>query len=268
MNYIAFDPMKLSGEQRKWWEHWAKKAETARLKVIEQVKKGEEAQFSGKIWSELKTWLLDNVFHGKCAYCESKVTVTEYGDADHYRPKGSIADTPNHTGYFWVAYDWRNLVPSCKQCNTGGKGNAFPVSGKRVFLWEEAQSSEILDALEQPLLLHPYNNGLNHPRKHLIFNRFGHVKARQDSERGRYSIEVYKLRRNNLKEARKKCQEHAILKFQTLLNASSEKRKTFLKKYVEGQTEYSAAVADCLLEELERQRSARENDILILQSGE
>ncbi len=38
---------------------------------------------------------LTTIFHGKCAYCESP-----------YRP-----------GYYWLAAEWTNLLPSCTHCN-------------------------------------------------------------------------------------------------------------------------------------------------------
>ncbi|MEC4815212.1 MAG: hypothetical protein SAK29_18330 [Scytonema sp. PMC 1069.18] len=33
--------------------------------------------------------LLEQMFYGKCAYCESKVTTTGYGDIEHFCPKGN-----------------------------------------------------------------------------------------------------------------------------------------------------------------------------------
>lgn len=61
---------------------------------------------------------LEKQFHGKCAYCETKYT--EYTQIEHYRPK-SI--------YYWLAYEWSNLLPSCTKCNTK-KGNKFPLINK------------------------------------------------------------------------------------------------------------------------------------------
>src|SRR6266545_3401433 len=33
---------------------------------------------------------LEGLFHGKCAYCESRYTATQPVDVEHYRPKGEV----------------------------------------------------------------------------------------------------------------------------------------------------------------------------------
>ena len=60
---------------------------------------------------------LDEIFHGKCAYCESFYAKTQPVDVEHYRPKGKVDDAGDHRGYWWLAMDWENLVPSCIDCN-------------------------------------------------------------------------------------------------------------------------------------------------------
>lgn len=258
MNYITFDPTILSGEKQEWWSRWCDKAENATIEAIQQADDGKKVIFRSDIWSELKRWLLNNVFDGKCAYCESTVTVTDYGDADHYRPKASVSDVPDHNGYYWVAYDWHNLVPSCERCNTGGKRNLFPISGQRVFSREQASDPSALDMIEKPLLLHPYKNGDDHPRKHLVFNEFGHVKARNKSEKGLNSIKVYDLRRKELRAERRESQKNAWLQFEKLLDAPPAKRRKFLKKFCDGKKRHSAAVLDYIdhrIEELQVDKS-------------
>jgi 5-methylcytosine-specific restriction endonuclease McrA len=63
---------------------------------------------------------LIEVFHEKCAYCESLMSKRTYLDVDHHRPK-SI--------YWWLAHEWENLYPFCPQC-ASYKGSSFPVLGK------------------------------------------------------------------------------------------------------------------------------------------
>src|SRR6266511_3690577 len=69
--------------------------------------------------------------HNKCCYCESKFRHTSYGAVEHYRPKGSVKQAPGlkeeYPGYYWLAYDWNNLLVSCERCNTSHKGNLFPL---------------------------------------------------------------------------------------------------------------------------------------------
>ncbi|HZE84399.1 MAG TPA: HNH endonuclease, partial [Puia sp.] len=52
--------------------------------------------------------LLKKMSHGKCVYCESRITAIYNGDIDHFRPKGR---------YQWLAADWENLLFACPFCN-------------------------------------------------------------------------------------------------------------------------------------------------------
>lgn len=60
---------------------------------------------------------LERLFHGKCAYCESFYGSTQPVDVEHYRPKGEVEGIEDHPGYYWLAMDWQNLLPSCIDCN-------------------------------------------------------------------------------------------------------------------------------------------------------
>lgn len=61
---------------------------------------------------------LVKMFHGKCAYCESKITAIYNGDIEHFRPKGKVKEaTPSKPGYFWLASEWDNLLFACPFCN-------------------------------------------------------------------------------------------------------------------------------------------------------
>lgn len=69
---------------------------------------------------------------GKCAFCESKITHIAYGDVEHFRPKGAVKQEPDgpltQPGYYWLAYEWSNLLLSCQLCNQRHKGNLFPLA--------------------------------------------------------------------------------------------------------------------------------------------
>jgi hypothetical protein len=60
---------------------------------------------------QVKTALRD-AQHGKCAFCESKVTHVAYGDVEHFRPKGGFRQRETgplrQPGYYWLAYAWEN----------------------------------------------------------------------------------------------------------------------------------------------------------------
>ncbi|WP_248796340.1 endonuclease [Pseudomonas sp. MWU13-2105] len=134
---------------------------------------------------------LDALFHGKCAYCESFFASTAPVDVEHYRPKGAVSEDASHPGYWWLAMDWDNLLPSCIDCNRkrkqvtprlsaklltlrddrqgfnqgglllSGKKDSFPILGQR------AMSAAQGFADEYPLLLDPCRDN---PDEHLKFH--------------------------------------------------------------------------------------------------
>lgn len=69
--------------------------------------------------------------HDKCAFCEAKVTHITDGDIEHFRPKSAVKQNAGgkleYPGYFWLAYDWENLLLACNNCNRRHKGNLFPL---------------------------------------------------------------------------------------------------------------------------------------------
>src|SRR5215213_749615 len=86
---------------------------------------------------------LNDLFRGKCAYCESVYAATQPTDVEHYRPKGGVvvAGEFSRPGYYWLAASWENLLPSCIDCNRerkqdftdkasgkSGKANHFPLT--------------------------------------------------------------------------------------------------------------------------------------------
>ena len=68
---------------------------------------------------------LERMFNGKCAYCESQVTTTGYGDIEHFCPKRNQRCVN-------LTFEWRNLLLSCEKCNDAGhKGIQFPIDSTR-----------------------------------------------------------------------------------------------------------------------------------------
>lgn len=62
------------------------------------------------------------LFHGKCAYCESRYAGSQPMDVEHWRPKGKVdAANGEYPGYYWLAATWANLLPSCIDCNRSRK---------------------------------------------------------------------------------------------------------------------------------------------------
>ncbi|HEX3526539.1 MAG TPA: AAA family ATPase [Thermoanaerobaculia bacterium] len=152
---------------------------------------------------------LTELFHGKCAYCEARVTTTAPVDIEMYRPKGGVLERPEHPGYWWLAMVWENLLASCADCNRvrdhdgikSGKANRFPLED------EVARAFDPADDLsrEAPLLLDPCTD---FPEDHLVFGAEGTVVS--DTKRGQTTITVLGLNRPALVAARQAV-AHTIL---------------------------------------------------------
>ena len=124
--------------------------------------------------------------------CGPATTITAI--PKHYRPKSEVTeehggqikpvlmpDGRPHPGYYWVAYDWRNLFPLCARCSRNGKGSQFPIKAERVSDPRRGPDPEILDRIEVPKLLNPYKD---HPAEHLKFGVKGVVTALSEKGRG------------------------------------------------------------------------------------
>jgi uncharacterized protein (TIGR02646 family) len=137
--------------------------------------------------------------HGKCAFCESKITHVEYGDVEHFRPKAGFQqrakDRLVRPGYYWLAYEWSNLFFSCQLCNQASKKNLFPLRNPR----RRARSHRDDLQTERPLLLDP---SMVDPETVLSF-REETVYAINDNRLGRTTIDVLGLNRQELREARR-----------------------------------------------------------------
>lgn len=114
---------------------------------------------------------LDEMYNGKCCYCESGigVGVTSYGRVEHLRPKSR---------FYNLTYDWCNLHWCCEICNT--------------------EKSDQWDS-EYPIL----DPTVDEVEMHLVFNPYTYeVVARNDSQRAKTTIDHTSLNRPGLKKAR------------------------------------------------------------------
>ncbi|PJT27203.1 endonuclease [Ochrobactrum sp. 30A/1000/2015] len=124
---------------------------------------------------------LEELFKGKCAYCESFYGSQAPVDVEHYRPKASVEGEEDHSGYWWLGMEWTNLLPSCLDCNRRrkqrtpqivsnlkilyetmqtGKQDSFPIMGIRATVEEASLEGE------EALLLDPTRDD---PDEHLTF---------------------------------------------------------------------------------------------------
>jgi hypothetical protein len=258
MRRVSFDPAALEPEVKAWFDNWLRRADEATDRVCTDADEGSELRFRQGLWAELKNWLLTGVFQGKCAYCEGRMTAQSWGAAEHYRPKGRVTvrnpetgklEVQTHPGYYWLAHQWRNIVPACDRCNSGeGKQDQFPIRGTRVMSPGELTDAGDLDELnarEEPLLLHPY---ADEPADHVTFGVAGVIAPRNNSARGRETIEICRLDREALATERQSVQEDAqsavMLAFQKSYLAElplQQCLRAVQDKYGGHDAEYSAA---------------------------
>lgn len=86
-------------------------------------------------WSNIKSTLIE-IYGNKCWYSESSLSGAD-GEIDHFRPQnrsqGISGKLIYKNGYWWLAYDIKNLRLSCQHCNQtrkklgGGKSDKFPI---------------------------------------------------------------------------------------------------------------------------------------------
>jgi uncharacterized protein (TIGR02646 family) len=147
------------------------------------------------------------IYHDKCAYCESKEFDPQ---VEHYRPKNKVVRAARHPGYYWLAFEWSNLVSTCFDCNKvgTGKGNRFPllageafrvkiapiIAGNRFDPGQTSANGATLLA-EKPSLLHPE---IDNPETCFLFDNKGAMKGVDADGRGETTIKVCNLNRKNL----------------------------------------------------------------------
>ena len=259
MRRVEFQPDEadfLTPDQQVFWDDWAARAQTAIDKSLEHWKdKGTKPKLNSKLWSEFKQWLLDEFFYDKCAYCEGPIGATSFGDAEHYRPKGQItvksnggevtiklANGDDHPGYFWLAYNWMNLIPACQRCNSTYKGTLFPLPDGIAHIFEPGMTVDDLDHLENPILLHPCRS---RPEDHLEFREHGLVKEKAASEAGKVSIKTYGLDRERLNSSRAERQEDVIPALKSALHDSigGKPLSESMQRFIGPKAPFSAAAS-------------------------
>jgi hypothetical protein len=256
MIHISFDPTNLREPLKTEWNALMADAQQATARIIEAWEDWRSLGSPGSflyrleedIWGALKKWLIVNVFHEKCAYCETRLVRDVY-HADHYRPKGRVSirvegrkklqriitidedgNEFEHPGYFWLAYHWANLLPCCNFCNTAsGKKDQFPVERSHLAIKrlapEEVQRLQrkqikspkrdnvfFLQPEDLNLLEGPLllNPYLDQPTDHLVFGDCGVISNLEGSKKGDASVIVYDLKAEKLREARQRVQEAAL----------------------------------------------------------
>jgi len=225
------------------WKKWRKKCSDAQTLIIEEMKewlakwvnipnpteeqlkekRAEKPKVKESVYNDKKikqNFYVDpkGPFRGRCVYCETSIEESRQpGHLDHFRPKGSVRDRSSaqditisingtavsHPGYYWLCYDWRNLLPTCHECNSPSTGRTGEKFGKHDFFPIEDEHKRAAqpgdESTETPLLINPLEE---EPATHLYMDKTGTMFHR--TEKGRTSIETFGLNDEGLLTARKK----------------------------------------------------------------
>lgn len=209
------------------WLAWQRKARDSMATLVAEHQTGAGVTINDSLYKQAMPFLL-RLFNGKCAYCEAVIAADQPGDVEHYRPKAGLRDEHGqvvkvnedgvereHPGYWWLAYEWTNLLPSCIDCNrlrrhglarnAAGKGERFAVRGPRA-----SRPTDKLDD-EGALLLDPSNPAFD-AAQHFEFLEDGKIKPK--TPEAEYSCELLGL---NLRESLPALRELAFLQAQQAL---------------------------------------------------
>ena len=170
--------------------------------ILESLVAKNKHAFDSKVYRDATLSALDDLYKSKCAYCETDTSAGAPMQVEHYRPKAKVTDDLSHSGYYWIAYEWSNLILSCSKCNNK-KRNKFPVLGKRVThpllgldgfpSLESVIANSTSFMQEQALIIHPE---IDKVEDHFIFNEMGEIVGRTD--RAIVTIQICNLNRKEL----------------------------------------------------------------------
>ena len=243
------------------WDAWIKAVETETSTLI---KAGAPYNIKARLYKN-KTIkdLIFKAFNNKCAYCEDNL-LSQPGDVEHFRPKLAVTDENDkpvmassrgkklHPGYYWLAYHWENLLPSCNFCNRPhrtsdgtlvGKGTRFPVlRSPKLKNGRAIKPSE--EKLERPVFIHPVKEN---PLLHFVLD--GHLGIiGGKTKRGAACIKLLDLNRDRLPEERRKIYLQTISTLEAAIYAKREGRNQdfhdrleIVNGYLDGTSGYSWA---------------------------
>ena len=140
--------------------------------------------------------------HNKCCFSEAKFN-GDYPHVEHFRPKGGVENNKNgaftYPGYYWLAYNWDNLLLCKSVINCSYKRNFFPLKVERLRNRIHTDTNT-----ETALLIDPSKEN---PRRHIRFYGYSPIAK---TKRGEFNINMLGLRHSDFVEGRK--QKYILLK--------------------------------------------------------
>lgn len=167
--------------------------------------------------------------NNKCAYCESLLGVVSYSDIENFRPKGGARGfnkdqyAPDH--YWWLAYEWDNLLVSCQICNQKYKRDYFPLESESMRSRIGAFGYDLLN--EQALLIDP---ATDNPSEHLAFDENSRIF--ELTKKGKVTIEILGLNRADLVE-RRRIEASNLQNRLEIIRLTSDFSNQFTREFVE-----------------------------------
>lgn len=164
------------------------------------VKQRSQSKFPiNNLQNKLKSILPDLLkkTNNKCAYCESELNLSS-ATIDHFRPHYVAADRNGKISsehYWWLTFNWNNLIPACQECNTTKK-NYFPTYRQRATV--RYSGKETLYNKEYPVFIDP---DFENPETYFYYDRKGNILT--ETERGQITIDLLGLNRTELVRSRK-----------------------------------------------------------------
>ena len=248
------------------WDVWREECRVATEELVTVVSNGGKPDVTSLY---KKKYIRDHYFfsssppfYGKCVYCETAIRNIFPGDVEHFRPKGRITNEAHqpiylknkdgsfqldqngnklaHPGYYWLAYDWKNLMPSCTYCNRPkedfGKRNSFPVEG----IHAQSPGEEIH---ERPLILNPISEyPEDNPENHFKLDCENGLLVPK-TQRGQFCIDLFGLNtRTPLQDGRRSAAHSAKSLLVSLIFGPSANRESILeemKTYSDGKKPFS-----------------------------
>ncbi|MDW8852897.1 hypothetical protein SD960_22550 [Flavobacterium sp. MMLR14_040] len=135
--------------------------------------------------------------YGKCAFCESNVSSISHGDIEHFRPKKYWIQNDKKgeqgPGYYWLAYDFTNLLFSCQICNQRQKKNYFPIRRPEFRAHNHHYATYLIK--EKPFFVNPIEEN----PKYLIGFKEAEAIGKDKNHRGKKTIKALGLNRRGEK---------------------------------------------------------------------
>lgn len=164
---------------------------------------GERPHINPDLYKLYRDALLDE-FHYKCAFCDRSLRAQIKGDVEHIRPKSGVRDmrgtrvmrrtdsTRRHPGYWWLAYEWKNLVVACRDCNSAHKLERFPV--------ERDYYAECEGEADVALLVHHHEDKDDPIDNFLVNTATGDLIL--VTTKGTYTVDLFDLNRETMRDER------------------------------------------------------------------